>query len=93
MSLTVRGFLKQEGIPFEEVTITVTADDPTFCGVADVALDYTFTVDSGFALRGGLHSFLFCTAVTENELCVAAERDPTRGISSCPPTAASTTYR
>lgn len=61
------------------VTITVTADDPTFCGVADVALDYTFTVDSGFALRGGLHSFLFCTAVTENELCVAAERDPNQG--------------
>ena len=26
MSLPVRGFLKQEGIPFEEVTITVTAD-------------------------------------------------------------------
>lgn len=61
------------------VTITVTADDPTFCGVADVALDYTFTVDGGYALRGGLHSFLFCTAVTENELCVAAERDPDQG--------------
>lgn len=61
------------------VTITVIADDPTFCGVADVALDYTFTVDGGYALRGGLHSFLFCTAVTENELCVAAERDPDQG--------------
>lgn len=68
--------LAQDG---KSVTLTVTADDPTFCGVADVALDYTFTVDSGYTLRGGLHSFLFCTAVTENELCVAAERDPDQG--------------
>ena len=61
------------------VTITVTAEDPTFCGVADVALDYTFGVDSGYAQRGGLHSFLFYTAVTENELCTAADRDPDQG--------------
>ena len=64
--------LAQDG---KTVTLTVTADDPTFCGVADVTLDYTFTVDSGYTLRGGLHSFLFCTAVTENELNVAAGRD------------------
>lgn len=68
--------VQQDG---KTVTITVTAQDPEFCGVADVALDYTFTVDSGFALRGGVHSFLFCTAVTENELCTAAGRDPDQG--------------
>ena len=63
----------------KKVTITVRAEDPAFCGVADVALDYTFSVDGGFALRGGLHSFLFYTAVTENELCTAAGRDPDQG--------------
>lgn len=68
--------LAQDG---KTVTITVKAEDPTFCGVADVMLDYTFGVDSGYALRGGLHSFLFYTAVTENELCTAAERDPDQG--------------
>ena len=68
--------LDQDG---KTVTVTVTADDPTFCGVADVTLNYTFTVDSGFALRGGLHSFLFCTPVTENQLCEAAGRDPDQG--------------
>lgn len=68
--------VQQDG---KTVTVTVTAQDPEFCGVADVALDYTFTVDSGFALRGGVHSFLFCTAVTENELCTAAGRDPDQG--------------
>ena len=68
--------LAQDG---KTVTVTVTADDPTFCGVADVTLNYTFAVDSGFALRGGLHSFLFCTPVTENQLCEAAGRDPDQG--------------
>lgn len=68
--------LAQDG---KTVTLTVTTDDPTFCGVADVTLNYTFTVDSGFALRGGLHSFLFCTPVTENQLCEAAGRDPDQG--------------
>lgn len=68
--------VQQDG---KTVTVTVTAQEPDFCGVADVALDYTFTVDSGFALRGGVHSFLFCTVVTENELCTAAGRDLDQG--------------
>ena len=62
-----------------QVTITVTAADPDFCGVADVTLDYSFALDPGFALRGGVHGFLHCTAVTENQLCAAAGRDTGMG--------------
>ena len=56
------------------VTLTVTTEDPTFNGVADVTLHYGFAVAEGYRLRGGLHSYLTCRAVTESELW--AERDP-----------------
>lgn len=57
------------------VTITVTAQDPTFCGVADVTLEYTQTVDAGFVLRGGVHSCLHVSSDTEKRLCEAAGRE------------------
>ena len=47
------------------VTITVTADDPTFCGVADVTLNYTQTILSDFRLRGGVRSYLHVSSDTE----------------------------
>ena len=67
------------------VTLKVTAADPRFCGVADVRLEYDFALAPGFLLQGGLHGFLHCTAVTENELCAAAGRDTDQG-NFCLPT-------
>ncbi len=67
------------------VTLTVRAADPQFCGVADVRLEYDFALEPGFLLQGGLHGFLHCTAVTENELCAAAGRDTDLG-NFCLPT-------
>lgn len=63
--------LTQEGVG--SVTVTITTEDPDFCGVADVALRY------GVAGRGDTGSFLHATAVTENELCAAAGRDTNCG--------------
>lgn len=57
------------------VTLTVTADDPTFCGVADVTLHYTQTVDSNFLLRGGVGSYLHVSPDTEKRLCEEAGRE------------------
>ena len=57
------------------VTATVTAQDPTFCGVADVTLQYTQTVDAGFVLRGGVHSCLHVSSDTEKRLCEEAGRE------------------
>lgn len=57
------------------VTITVTADDPTFCGVADLTLHYSHTVDADFLLRGGVGSYLHVSPDTEKRLCEEAGRD------------------
>ncbi len=61
------------------LTLTVTTEDPSFCGVADLHLEYQFSVAKNFRLRGGLGSFLHLTAVTENQLCEAAGRDTHAG--------------
>ncbi|MDD4851267.1 MAG: hypothetical protein PHO10_11310, partial [Gemmiger sp.] len=58
-------------------TLTVTAADPSFCGVADVQVSYQAAVASGFALRGGVGSFLQAEALTEKQLCEAAGREST----------------
>lgn len=57
------------------VTITVTADDPTFCGVADLTLHYSHTVDADFLLRGGVGSYLHVSPDTEKRLCEEAGRE------------------
>lgn len=57
------------------VTITVTADDPTFCGVADLTLHYSHRVDADFLLRGGVGSYLHVSPDTEKRLCEEAGRD------------------
>lgn len=57
------------------VTITITADDPTFCGVADLTLHYSHTVDADFLLRGGVGSYLHVSPDTEKRLCEEAGRD------------------
>ena len=57
------------------VTITVTAEDPAYKGVADVTLDYDFAVAGNFLLRGGVGSYLHVSADTEKQLCAAAGRD------------------
>ena len=62
---------EQDGV----VTLTLTAEDPEFCGVADVTLNYRFDVAEGYLLRGGLHSYLTCTPVTEDELWTARGRE------------------
>lgn len=61
------------------LTLTVTTEDPAFCGVADLHLEYRFSVADNFRLRGGLGSFLHLTAVTENQLCEEAGRDTHAG--------------
>lgn len=63
----------------DHLTLTVTTQDPTFCGVADLHLEYRFSVADNFRLRGGLGSFLHLTAVTENQLCEEAGRDTHAG--------------
>ena len=62
------------------VTITVTADDPTFCGVADVTLNYTQTMDADFRLRGGVRSYLHVSSDTEKWLCESTGRS---GAANC----------
>ena len=62
---------EQDGV----VTLTLTAEDPEFCGVADVTLNYRFDVADDYLLRGGLHSYLTCTPVTEDELWTARGRE------------------
>ena len=57
------------------VTITITADDPTFCGVADLTLHYSHTVDADFLLRGGVGSYLHVSPDTEKRLCEESGRD------------------
>lgn len=57
------------------VTITVTADDPTFCGVADLTLHYSHRVDADFLLRGGVGSYLHVSPDTEKRLCEESGRD------------------
>lgn len=57
------------------VTITITADDPTFCGVADLTLHYSHTVDADFLLRGGVGSYLHVSPDTEKRLCEKSGRD------------------
>ena len=57
------------------VTLTVTAEDPTFEGVADVTLQYQFDVAPDFLLHGGVGSYLHLSADTEKRLCEAAGRD------------------
>lgn len=57
------------------VTITITADDPTFCGVADLTLHYSHTVDADFLLRGGVGSCLHVSPDTEKRLCEESGRD------------------
>lgn len=51
------------------VLLTATAQDPTFCGVADVHLTYEMDGGNLFARR-----FLHATMLTENELCAARDR-------------------
>lgn len=57
------------------VTITITADDPSFCGVADLTLHYSHTVDADFLLRGGVGSYLHVSPDTEKRLCEESGRD------------------
>lgn len=57
------------------VTITITADDPTFCGVADLTLHYSHTVDADFLLRGGVGSYLHVSPDTEKRLCEESGRE------------------
>lgn len=57
------------------VTITITAEDPTFCGVADLTLHYSHTVDADFLLRGGVGSYLHVSPDTEKRLCEESGRD------------------
>ena len=57
------------------VTLTVTAEDPAFEGVADVTLQYQFDVAPDFLLHGGVGSYLHLSADTEKRLCEAAGRD------------------
>lgn len=57
------------------VLLTVKTEDPAFCGVADVNVQYTRTVRPGFALKGGLGSFVQVEALTEKQLCEAAGRE------------------
>lgn len=57
------------------VTITITADDPTFCGVADLTLHYSHRVDADFLLRGGVGSYLHVSPDTEKRLCEESGRD------------------
>ena len=57
------------------VTITITADDPTFCGVADLTLHYSHTVDADFLLRGGVGSYLHVSPDTEKRLCEKSGRE------------------
>lgn len=57
------------------VTITITADDPTFCGVADLTLHYSHTVDADSLLRGGVGSYLHVSPDTEKRLCEESGRD------------------
>ena len=57
------------------VTLTVTAQDPAYKGVADVTVNYRFSVAGDFRLRGGVGSFLHVSADTEKQLCQAAGRD------------------
>lgn len=64
-----------------QVTLTVTAADPAFCGVADVTLDYAVTLPGSFPLRGGLHSYLFVDCVTEEALWQQRGREGSAGFS------------
>lgn len=57
------------------VTITITADDPTFCGVADLTLHYSHRVDADFLLRGGVGSYLHVSPDTEKRLCEESGRE------------------
>lgn len=57
------------------VAITITADDPTFCGVADLTLHYSHTVDADFLLRGGVGSYLHVSPDTEKRLCEESGRE------------------
>lgn len=57
------------------VTITITAEDPTFCGVADLTLHYSHRVDADFLLRGGVGSYLHVSPDTEKRLCEESGRD------------------
>lgn len=57
------------------VTITLTADDPTFNGVADLRLGYAFDLPDDYLLRGGLYGFLLCYPDTETALWAARGRE------------------
>lgn len=57
-----------EQVSASEVVLTVTAEDPSFNGVADVTLDYSLETGATFRLRGGLHTYLHAECVTENAL-------------------------
>lgn len=52
------------------VTLTVTADDPAFDGVADVTLDYAVSLDGH-----PLHSYLYVNCVTEERLWAERGKD------------------
>ena len=60
------------------VTLTVTTQDPAFCGVADVSLCYRLT-DASSHTSPLERQFLHVTCVTENELCAAAGRETHQG--------------
>lgn len=60
------------------VAVTVTAEDPSFCGVADVTLHYTLQDTDSLTLPFN-RQFLFVTCETENQLCAAAGRDTDQG--------------
>ena len=50
------GYVQQQDAA--TVTLTVTAEDPAFEGVADVTLQYQFDVAPDFLLHGGVGSYL-----------------------------------
>ena len=59
----------------QSVTITLTAADPTFNGVADLRIGYAFDLPDDYLLRGGLYGFLLCYPDTETALWAERGRE------------------
>lgn len=59
----------------QSVTITLTAAEPTFNGVADLRIGYAFDLPDDYLLRGGLYGFLLCYPDTETALWAERGRE------------------